>query len=445
MAIPVMLRGDTSRPIRLSLAGGYDYGGCALLAEFCGARREFAGLASGGTVEMAFTADETAGFPLGTSRIALSLRNAAGEVRSLPWAKAKVTDAPGEVYDAEVSVDPGALDVADLTAADSLGAVKTRLNAVMAFLRGRAGAACLAAFAALSAAASVEPLYTTPNEMPGDARVMTNAAEYVAAKMAEAGRVRSVNGKTGEVEIVAADVGALKSFVDWGENVSWGWNASATGGLMNLAIGPYSFVDGGQQNVAIGGGIVEGGGSYSAALFDAAVIDADKAIAVGEGATATNDYAYVLSPVALYKSHGPDTYNIWQGDLTKVYFGDRSLAAWISTLAPVPTWDTLSGKPTFATVATSGAYSDLSGKPTTLSGYGITDALKADFSTLTNNAAFTSAVAAVSPPVDLSGYCTTGEAAGIASNVVSQAYIRQKLGVYLYVGEDGGIYVHTEE
>lgn len=211
MAIPVMLRGDTSRPIRLSLAGGYDYGGCALLAEFCGARREFAGLASGGTVEMAFTADETAGFPLGTSRIALSLRNAAGEVRSLPWAKAKVTDAPGEVYDAEVSVDPGALDVADLTAADSLGAVKTRLNAVMAFLRGRAGAACLAAFAALSAAASVEPLYTTPNEMPGDARVMTNAAEYVAAKMAEAGRVRSVNGKTGEVEIVAADVGALSA------------------------------------------------------------------------------------------------------------------------------------------------------------------------------------------------------------------------------------------
>ena len=84
-------------------------------------------------------------------------------------------------------------------------------------------------------------------------------------------------------------------------------------------------------------------------------------------------------------------------------------------------------------------------KATTLSGYGITDALKADFSTLTNNAAFTSAVAAVSPPVDLSGYCTTGEAAGIASNVVSQAYIRQKLGAYLYVGEDGGIYVHTEE
>lgn len=96
-------------------------------------------------------------------------------------------------------------------------------------------------------------------------------------------------------------------------------------------------------------------------------------------------------------------------------------------------------------IPTSMAWGAITSKPTTLSGYGITDALKADFSTLTNNAAFTSAVAEISPPVDISDYCTTGEAAGIASNVVSQAYIRQKLGVYLYVGEDGGIYVHTNE
>ena len=179
--------------------------------------------------------------------------------------------------------------------------------------------------------------------------------------------------------------------------------------------------------------------------------------------------------------------------LQNFWIGDTNLNDWISALAPTPTWDTLSGKPTFATVATSGAYSDLSGKPTipttaadvgalstnggtlnggitvwgdstfyggvfsfsdtfkikfmdavmtpyleifgndvmlplgggtlaltsdiptamawsaitskptTISGYGITDALKSDFASLTNNTAFTSAVAAVSPPTDTSG------------------------------------------
>lgn len=69
--------------------------------------------------------------------------------------------------------------------------------------------------------------------------------------------------------------------------------------------------------------------------------------------------------------------------LQNFWIGDTNLNDWISALAPTPTWDTLSGK------------------PTTISGYGITDALKSDFTSLTNNAAFTSAVAAVSPPTDL--------------------------------------------
>ena len=50
--------------------------------------------------------------------------------------------------------------------------------------------------------------------------------------------------------------------------------------------------------------------------------------------------------------------------LQNFWSGDTNLNDWILTLAPVPTWVTLSGKPTFSTVATSGAYSDLTGKPT---------------------------------------------------------------------------------
>jgi hypothetical protein len=38
------------------------------------------------------------------------------------------------------------------------------------------------------------------------------------------------------------------------------------------------------------------------------------------------------------------------------------------------TWATLSGKPNFAAIATSGLFSDLLSKPITLAGYGITDA-----------------------------------------------------------------------
>ncbi len=52
-------------------------------------------------------------------------------------------------------------------------------------------------------------------------------------------------------------------------------------------------------------------------------------------------------------------------------------------------------------IPTSMVWDAITGKPTTISGYGITDALKSDFTSLTNNAAFTSAVAAVSPPTDL--------------------------------------------
>ena len=182
--IPVILRGDTARGITLSPAPGYDYGGCTLEVEFNGARRAYDGLAAGAGVTLALTAEETARMPTGTGRVYMRLRNEAGEVRSLPWAKVKVTDAPGEVRAAQITIDPATLDVEDATAGDSLGAVKKKLNAVLAFLRG---VAVLAVFALPCMGAEVAPLYTTPNDMPGDAPLMTNAAEYVDAKVAAVG------------------------------------------------------------------------------------------------------------------------------------------------------------------------------------------------------------------------------------------------------------------
>jgi len=66
------------------------------------------------------------------------------------------------------------------------------------------------------------------------------------------------------------------------------------------------------------------------------------------------------------------------------------------------TWATLPGKPTFAAVATSGLFSDLLSRPTTLAGYGITDAALSThvhtFASLT------------SKPTTLSGYGITDAA-----------------------------------
>ena len=206
---------------------------------------------------------------------------------------------------------------------------------------------------------------------------------------------------------------------------------------------------------------------------------------------------------------------------------DPTVPSWAKAAdKPEYGWSEITNKPAFATVATSGAYSDLSGKPTIptvptklsaftndvgylrkgdtiklgshddvileMSGLTIQDedeghlegvffdyeelewwdgsasgrihyadiAKNSDIPTVpTNVSAFINDAGYLTQHQSLSGYATKTwvgnqgyltsytetdpNAAGIASNVVTTAYIREKLGVYLYIGEDNGIYVHT--
>lgn len=182
--IPVILKGETSKPIQLTLREGYVYSGCVLAVCFRGVMKTFTDLVAGGTVELLYTAEETSTFPLGTGKVGLSIQNSAGDICFMPWAKIKVTDSPAEVHDAQITIDPATLNVSDATSKDSLGAVKSKLNAVLAFLRGLSSLAVLAL--PLYTLSDVAPLYSAFEDIPGDEQVVTNVVPYVDAKITAA-------------------------------------------------------------------------------------------------------------------------------------------------------------------------------------------------------------------------------------------------------------------
>ena len=183
--------------------------------------------------------------------------------------------------------------------------------------------------------------------------------------------------------------------------------------------------------------------------------------------------------------------------LQNFWIGDTNLAVWISTLAPaetdptVPQWAKAESKPSYTAnevgaVSTTGdgaIEGELSIEPPTgdyhfnFAKDGFEISLEDDAFTYTGfdndgvyirrgfgsqvyfinfpsnggTFALTSdipdvpvwALAAQKPTYTASEVGATSPTA--VSNIVTTAYVREKLGIYLYVGEDGGIYVHTNE
>lgn len=203
MAIPAILKGDTSGSIVLDIKAGYEYEGCTLAVVFNGVRKEFTGLVAGGTKSLQYTADETAGMPLGTAHATMTLTNAAGVVRSMPWVRIRVTDIPAEIYDRHIDVDPSQLDVEPAKAGDSLGEVKAKLNAVMAFLRG--GAACLLACVGLASFGDIGP--TTPlNDVPGDTTISNLVVKSGVSTGGGGGGITAQDATNAATAVVERDV-----------------------------------------------------------------------------------------------------------------------------------------------------------------------------------------------------------------------------------------------
>ena len=172
-AIPTILAGDTSAAITIALAEGFDYSDAALHVRYKGVEKVFTGLVGGSSLALQFTADETAGFRLGAAQVGMWLVYPGGAVRTIPTdnVRIKVTDSASEVYNATITLSPGAELPADATEGDSLGELKAKFNQLKAAI----GAACLLAALALPAATA------RLNDLPGTNYVVTAETDPHAA------------------------------------------------------------------------------------------------------------------------------------------------------------------------------------------------------------------------------------------------------------------------
>ena len=169
MAIPVILRGDTSSKISIVIEGDLDSANDKIILALDEIRREIDSPQSGEKIDIKLSAIETTGLSLGTHKIYVFVQNASGEIRSLPWVKVKVTDSPSEVYDVIVRINAAKLDVENATPEDNLGGVKEKMNKILEYLRGTA---CVAFALLFLCGAKVED--KTLNDIPGTDKVVTN-------------------------------------------------------------------------------------------------------------------------------------------------------------------------------------------------------------------------------------------------------------------------------
>ena len=172
MAMPVILKGDTSARISFVLTDNFSYEGYTLRVDFHHVSYVIYDLKAGSTVSVQYTAEDTSRFPLGTSLMTLTLENEEGVRRTLPVERVKVTDAPAEVYDGAIIIDPGVAKVEELPERFTDNDVRSKINQILSFLR-RCAAFCLLGIMSYGfVAASV--LTAPKGEIYNDSPVVTN-------------------------------------------------------------------------------------------------------------------------------------------------------------------------------------------------------------------------------------------------------------------------------
>lgn len=166
MAIPTILQGDTSSIIRLKVEDG-DYTNCVLDVAFHGIVKRFEEFQGGDEISLEWSPEETKNFPLGASILTMTVRR--GDfVRSLPFAKIKVTDAPSEVYESTITIAPNLFDLPSLSNDDTPSDVKAAVNTIIDTLRGRIG--CIALFLSTVAFGELTP-ETKFDDIPGSTTI----------------------------------------------------------------------------------------------------------------------------------------------------------------------------------------------------------------------------------------------------------------------------------
>lgn len=234
-----ILKGDTSPSVQLVLAEGFDYTGATVEVRYQGAVRTFTGRHAGETIAFSFSADETAPMVLGAFPVTVRIATANGGFFTVDngGVKIAVTDDPAEVWvDGVIAVDAHGMlyGITDLPAHYTDKDVVAKIREIM-----RRGGAMLCALFMCGFAFGASVQTAQKQDIWNDGNVVTNVdftglatEDYVRDAVQDAGgmteqgvreivtelgeqfgKVKSVNGHDGEVNLSAADIGAVPTTV----------------------------------------------------------------------------------------------------------------------------------------------------------------------------------------------------------------------------------------